>query len=215
MKILWISFYGSWTLPLLCSIKRNNQIGIIIPKQKKEKNSFYEKEHISFYELSLNHNDLYKNMSYSTYKKYEYIIQEFQPDIIHVHGTEKNLAQIQNYVKHIPIVVSIQGLLTGYKDFAFNYINHNEIRKFSSLKNKLGRGGYTLMYKNFIHGELYEKDILKNGKYFIGRTYWDEAHVMFNNPNAIYFHGEELLRDEFYQFSASWDISKCQRHSIF
>lgn len=214
MRILWISFYGSWTLPLLHCIKHNNQVGIIIPiigKQKK----YYEQDQISFYELPFNKKELNSNMSYYTFQKYESIIKQFNPDIIHIHGTEKNLAQIQNYLKNIPIVISIQGLLTGYTDYAFNYLDHKKIKKCSTLKNKLGMGGYKLMYKNFIHGTSYELDILKNGKYFIGRTYWDNAHIKFHNPKALYFHGEELLRDEFYQHSATWDVNKCKQHSIF
>ena len=215
MKILWISFYGSWTLPLLNRIKTGNQVGIIIPTLHVKQNNFYEKEHIHYFELALNNNELYNSMSPSTFKKYQSIISSFQPDIIHVHGTEKNLAQIQNYIKDIPIVTSIQGLLTGYINYSFNYIHTSDIEKFSTIKNIIGKGGYKLMYKNFQRGTLYETDILKKGKYFIGRTYWDKAHIMFHNPKALYFHGEELLRDEFYQQAASWDVNRCNKHSIF
>lgn len=215
MKILWISFYGSWTLPLLNKITCGNQVGIIIPTVNKKQNLYYQKEQINFFELALKKKELYNNMNYHTYKKYDSIIKLFQPDIIHIHGTEKNLAQIQNYIKNIPIVISIQGLLTGYKNYAFNYINSTEIKEFTSIKNLLGKGGYKLMYKSFCQGTSYETDILRNGKYFIGRTYWDKAHVTFHNPHAIYFHGEELLRDEFYKEAASWDIKKCRRNSIF
>lgn len=214
MRILWISFYGSWTLPLLYSIKHHNQVGIIIPTLNKQ-NNYYEQDNISFYELSFKKKELNNNMTQHTFQKYESIIKLFSPDIIHVHGTEKNLAQIQNYVRNIPIVISIQGLLTGYSDYAFNYLDNKKIKKCITLKNKLGKGGYMLMYRNFIHGASYELDILRKGKYFIGRTYWDNAHIIFHNPNALYFHGEELLRDEFYQQSASWNIKNCRQHSIF
>lgn len=214
MRILWISFIGSWTFPLLNQIKINNEVGIIIPNTD-GKNKSYQKDKISFFELSLKKRELYENMNINTFMKYKKIIDAFNPDIIHVHGTEKNLAQIQNYIKNIPIVISIQGLLSGYKDFAFNYINTSSIKKFTSIKNLIGRGGSNLMYKYFNKGISYEINILKEGKYFIGRTYWDKAHVMFNNTKALYFHGEELLREEFYNYEASWDIKKCQKHYIF
>lgn len=214
MRILWISFIGSWTFPLLNQIKKRNEVGIIIPNIEDKYNS-YQKDEISFFELSLKKHELYENMNINTFMKYKKIIDTFNPDIIHVHGTEKNLAQIQNYIKEIPIVISVQGLLSGYKDFAFNYINTSYIKKFTSIKNIIGKGGCNLMYKSFNKGILYEKNILKNGKYFIGRTYWDKAHVMFNNTKALYYHGEELLREEFYNYASSWDIKKCQKHSIF
>lgn len=215
MKILWISFYGSWTLPLLDRIKKGNQVGIIIPTYGKRQNNFYEKEGIYYYELAFRNDELCGNMSFCTFKKYQSIISLFHPNIIHVHGTEKNLAQIQNYIEDIPIVISIQGLLTGCESFTFNYINIKEVRRLSTIKNILGIGGLNLMYKTVRQGILYESDILKNGKYFIGRTYWDRAHVTFYNPKAHYFHGEELLRDEFYQQAASWKVTQCKKHSIF
>lgn len=214
MKILWISFWGSWTLPLLNRVKCYNEVGIIIPTLKSH-NNFYEKDQVHYFELGLNNTELYYHMSPHTFQKYQSVINSFQPDIIHIHGTEKNLAQIQNYIKDIPIVTSIQGLLTGYKSYAFNYINPSMIRKFTTLKNIIGKGGYGLMYKNFCRGESYETDILNKGRYFIGRTYWDKAHIMFHNPNAYYFHGEELLRDEFYKHAATWSIANCRLHSIF
>lgn len=71
------------------------------------------------------------------------------------------------------------------------------------------------MYKVFCNGYSYETDILNNGKYFIGRTDWDKSHVLLHNPRAQYFHGEELLREEFYRQSASWNTQHCVRHSIF
>lgn len=37
MNLLWISFYGSWTLPLLSNIRNisNSRIAIIVPTFKK------------------------------------------------------------------------------------------------------------------------------------------------------------------------------------
>lgn len=217
MKILWISFIGSWTIPLLeaLNLKGNNRYGLIIPTTDKKQKTHINISNVDIYTINLKPHDLYYNMSPSIFRKYNKYILEFAPDIIHIHGTEKNLAQIQNYIHNIPIVISIQGLLTGYKNYAFNYIHPTDIKNYSTLKNKIGKGGYNLMYKYFCRGISYETDILKKGKYFIGRTYWDKSHIMFHNPNALYFHGEELLRKEFYLQAATWDVSKCKRYSIF
>ena len=213
MRILWISFFGSWTLPLLSKIKKGNEVGIIIPTNKRS-DSFYIKDNISFYELSIM-KECFSYMSITTYYKYQTIIKQFQPDIIHIHGTEKNLAQIQNFIKDIPIVISIQGLLSGYQNYTLNYLEKSKVKKYATWKNLLGYGGIQLMNNDIKKGIKYETDILQHGKYFIGRTYWDKAHILFHNPNAYYFHGEELLRDEFYQHAASWCITQCKHHSIF
>lgn len=215
MNILWISFLGSWTIPLLKTINQTNRVGIIIPNIEKKQNQFEEKEGICFYSLALSSKECYTNMNLGTYYKYKKIIDAFQPDIIHVYGTEKNLAQIGNFMKDIPIVISIQGLLIGCKPYAFNYLEKKSVRKFKTLKNLLGRGGFSLMYKVLQRGESYEYDILTHGNYFIGRTSWDEAYIMFCNPKARYFKGEELLRDVFYEHAASWNIHTCNRYSIF
>ena len=50
-----------------------------------------------------------------------HIIEAVNPDIIHIHGTEKNFGLIQNYIK-IPTVVSIQGILTPYSKKYFSGI---------------------------------------------------------------------------------------------
>lgn len=215
MKILWISFIGSWTYPLLNRIKQGYQVGLVIPAIGEKDNFVDKQQDITVFRIAMKKGECNRNMSISTFEKYEKIIRQFKPDIIHVHGTEKNLAQIQNYIKDIPIVISIQGILTGCKNFTSNYLDEAEIRKYVTLKNRLGRGGIRLMYNDICKGYIYETDILQNGKYFIGRTDWDKAHVMFHNPKAKYFHGEELLRDEFYLQAATWNVKQCQRHTIF
>lgn len=216
MNILWISFLGSWTLPLLKTIKQtNNHIGIIIPKIGEKQNSYEEKDNISFYSLALTSKECSANMTEKTYYKYKTIIDTFKPDIIHIHGTENNLAQIQNFRKDIPIVISIQGLLTGYKPYIYNYIDRNSVHNYRSIKNLLGKGGLKFMYKAIRKGTSYETDILNIGKYFFGRTNWDRAYIMFHNPKSHYFIGEELLREPFYDNAGTWKINQCTKHSIF
>ena len=215
MKVLWISFFGSWTLPLLNVISPNNKMGLLIPVIQGKKDNIEIKNDITFYSIAFSKKECFIDMSNRTFCKYKKVIDEFKPDIIHVHGTEKNLAQIQNFIKEIPVVISIQGLLTGCKPYTFNYLERRYTRKFQTLKNYLGWGGVALMHKNICKGTKYEENILNNGKYFIGRTHWDKSYILFHNPQAKYFQGEELLRDEFYQSANSWDISKCKRHSIF
>ena len=214
MNILWISFFGSWTMPLLNAIKSGNRIGVIVPVINGKKHETKEENGITFFYLPLTDGECRKNMTGRTFEKYNEIIRNVKPDIIHVHGTEKNLAQIQNFIAGTPVAISIQGLLTGYKPYSYNYLD-GQARRFGTLKNYFGKGGINLMHRIFSKGESYETDILRHGRFFIGRTKWDKAHVLFSNPHALYFHGEELLRDEFYENSGSWDVNTCTRHTIF
>lgn len=119
MRILWISFLGSWTLPLLnalSSSKKEDQYGLLIPTtQKNEYKHLQLNNNCKYYTVYLTTKELYSNMEMSVFDKYKTYIKQFSPDIIHIHGTEKNLAQIQNFIQDIPVVISIQGIMQGYK----------------------------------------------------------------------------------------------------
>lgn len=214
MRILWITYISSWTPTLLNAIKGEVQLALIIPS-----GGFDEFKHVengvTYYSIKLKDEERLNSMSLSTFAKYNVIFNDFAPDVIHVHGTEANYAQLQNYTD-IPIITSIQGILSGCIPYYNNFLENKKLRKFSSLKNLLGYGGIESIYKGFIKRSVaYENQILHTGKYFFCRTYWDKAWVMFSNPNANIFQGEELLRSEFYKESHSWSVNKCNRHSIF
>ena len=218
MNILWISFYGSWTLPLLSNIRNisNSRIAIIVPTFKKnQEENISIKNGIEFYTIHFSQKELLSSMSPKTFKKIDSIITTISPDIIHVHGTEKNLAQIQNYIKEIPIVISIQGILAGCKNYIYNYLSIKDYISYTSLKNLLGWGGVNYMKRITDKGKNFEEDILKNGKYFIGRTMWDRAQIIFRNANAKYYLGEELLRAEFYEYKNLWSIQQCIPYRLF
>lgn len=217
MNILWISFYGSWTLPLLNEIANVNtgKVGMIIPVigGKTEKCEMIGR--IQYITIPFTKHELFQNMTSSTFLKFNKYIELFNPDVIHVHGTEKNLGQIQNYIKSLPIVISIQGILQAYRPYYLNYIEKSSLYKFKTLKNCLRRGGVDRMKRIFEKGRCYETDIIRNGKFFFARTNWDKSHLLFENQQAIIFHGEELLRDEFYENCGSWNVEGCDKYTVF
>ena len=63
------------------------------------------------------------------------IINLYNPDIIHVHGTEDNFGLIQFYTKK-PVVISIQGLLNPLKKY-FSGIPKNIAVKYETFVRKL------------------------------------------------------------------------------
>lgn len=216
MKVLWITFWGTWTKPLLCLLKKHCELEVIIPSEGKEgyRTEFVEGVKCHYLTFAKG-KGVYVNMSEDIYSRYKAVIDNFQPHIVHVHGTEKNLAQLQNYVKHIPIVISIQGLLSGCLRYNMAYLTKKEMFSHTSVKNMIGHGGLALAEKICKRGVAnYEKDILANGRYFIGRTLWDKAHIQMTNPNSHYYVGEEILRPLFYKYQGAWSIDKCERHSI-
>lgn len=213
MKILWLGVYASWTGTLLKELARKNEVTMIIPSNKTETRV---ENGATIYSISIPENESKGIMSENVFNKYNQLISIVNPDIIHVHGVEKNLGQIQNFIKNIPVVISIQGILGGCLPFDTGYIREEEIVRFRTVKNALGYGGYKELHRTCLKGHnTYEKEILERGKYFFCRTNWDKAWVTFSNPIAIIYQGEELLRTPFYEYAGTWNIKSCKKHTIF
>ncbi|WP_298653429.1 glycosyltransferase [uncultured Proteiniphilum sp.] len=231
MRILWITHDlfecflpyvkgnptkgGSWIAPLFYSMKEQPgvKLGSVTPvvngeSQKKEIDG------ITYYSIPMKKNGNTKDMSEEQVSGYLWAINDFKPDIIHVHGTEKNFGLLRKYVDaRTPIVCSIQGIILPYYDSLKLSVAAIDIEKYRSFKNRLGRGGVNFTLKKWEHYSLIEREIYRINNYFIGRTTWDKAQLMSLNPGAAYFHGEELLRAEFY--TQRWAIDRCERHRIF
>lgn len=131
------------------------------------------------------------------------VIRKFNPDIIHIHGTENFFLSIFDYVK-IPIVVSIQGNITviNHKFFSGFYGRFLNRVRFGSLKELfLGRTTFKSSKRFFSKMALIEQDLMKDIQFVIGRTKWDFRVTRILSPYSYYFHGDEILRESFYLHS--------------
>lgn len=145
------------------------------------------------------------------------IIEKFNPDIIHIEGTEfihaKAMLDTANGL-NIPAVVSLQGILNGQYNYQCGQLqvddmllSGNPTEMFAGLIMHLRK---TRWYKPRLKAE---REIIENAKYIIGRTTWDMAHSYALNPDAQYFSVPRVLREPFY--NTHWDINKMQPHSIY
>lgn len=214
MKILWITTIYSWTYPLADAIADSHDLLIINPTLSK---MIIEERKFALQQIIMTEHELTGcSMNQAIANKYLTAIRAFNPDIIHIHGTERNYGQIQNYITNIPIVIGIQGILNGCVPFVNNYIRQDELRPHKTLKNIFLRGGVEAQRRMLMNrSQTYEMDIIKQGKAFFCRTNWDKAWITFNNPLATIINGEELLRSPFYENAGKWSLAKCQRHNIF
>ena len=126
------------------------------------------------------------------------VVNEFNPDIIHVHGTEDNFGLLQFY-SNISIVISIQGFLNPYSEKYFSGIPFYIASKYEGIIFKLLALGIKRSYKQFKKNAELEKKILKEAKYIIGRTEWDRRIISILSLQSQYFVGNEILRSEFYK----------------
>jgi glycosyltransferase involved in cell wall biosynthesis len=140
------------------------------------------------------------------------IIRDFQPDLIHVFGSERSYGLISAR-SDIPVVLQIQGNLMVSCEKWFSGISFIDILRYSRKKELLLGFGTFHDYYYFKKRALREEKILKQCKYIIGRTNWDRRITRLLAPDSIYFHCDELLRDEFY--SKKWTIHLARKVTIF
>lgn len=134
----------------------------------------------------------------SDMKPYMDVINDFQPDVIHVFGSESEFGLIAG-MTDIPCIVYIQGVLTVITQKWFNGLTPLDVVKYSpKLPLIKGRGLFHDYYK-MIRSARREQTILRKGKFFIGRTDWDRRIITVLSPGSKYFHCDEIMRPLFYQ----------------
>lgn len=132
------------------------------------------------------------------------VIQDYQPDVIHMFGIENRFAHILGHTS-VPIVVHIQGLLAPC-DNAFwpAGINKSSFLWPPSLKEWIFRNGFIFL-KNKIHARaIKEANLLKKVNHFMGRTAWDYQVSRLFSPSSSYHVVDEVLRKPFYEHQGEW-----------
>lgn len=131
----------------------------------------------------------------------EAIIKDYNPDIIHVFGTESWLCHVVSKTEKT-CIVHLQGLLQP----CFNAYNPVEISNYDLIKYSWVdfAKGISIWHNKgiFEKKSLREYNFFKEISYFMGRTSWDKSISKFLAPNSTYFHVDEVLRDRFYTASA-------------
>ncbi len=143
------------------------------------------------------------------------LIEDFKPDIIHFHGSERFFGVIKSTGRtDIPSVISIQGLLGPFSMVRhfFGTLSPLEILKCIRLIELPVRLGLAWQYLDAKKAAMREVVMLSAVEGFLGRTEWDRAHARKYNPDALYCHVGEILRPPFYQ--AQWNLENCDRHTL-
>lgn len=143
-------------------------------------------------------------------------IRNFSPDLIHIHGTEHSLAKAVCMANEsgTRIVANIQGLAGPIMRYADGGLSlWDKLTNITLLD--FYRGTFLLNEKrSFKLRAECEHYVLTHVTDIIGRTQWDQAHVITINPNLRYHFMNETLRNSFYE-SPVWDYEHCKKHSIF
>jgi glycosyltransferase involved in cell wall biosynthesis len=151
----------------------------------------------------------YNELDIDRFKK---IIETFNPDVIHILGTENEFGLIQKYINK-PVVISLQGNLTICSYKYYSGLSELEVKRNISLIKRLIN--ITIIDHCYIMKQKskYEREILSYTRHIIGRTLWDQRITKVFAPEAVYYHNDEMLRKGFYK--NVWKPKKFDTIKIF
>lgn len=139
------------------------------------------------------------------------VVEEYRPDVIHVHGTEGPWGLLSELVE-IPLVVSLQGIPSVYCRKELHGLDKHLLLCMSLSQAARGYGFWS-DHVDMRRRAAREREILAASCHFIGRTRFDEAFVRVLNPRANYYHCDELMRRDFYH--STWDVSANCDNRVF
>lgn len=146
-----------------------------------------------------------------------HLIEEFQPDLIQIEGTEFLHAKMMlaaGKEKQIPTIVSMQGILNGQYQYQCGQLLLEDMMFSTSLTNIFAAWVLNLRKRLWFKPRMKkEREVIAQAECVLGRTTWDRAHTYAINPDAKYFSCNRVLREPFYE--AQWSLDKMERHSIY
>lgn len=141
-------------------------------------------------------------------------MDDFQPDIVHIFGTEymHALAAVRAFGRPERTVIGIQGMVSvyakhfmaGVPDWVQRGRTFRDIAKGDNLIHQR---------QSFYERARFEIEAIEKVDHVIGRTDWDKACTEQINRQAHYHFCNETLRESFYEHR--WELSQCEKHSIF
>lgn len=190
------------------------KIGLCFPIIDEERMKNAEHMGCKYYSFHMSMN--YREYDDSMKNEFKEIIEDFQPDIVHIWGTERNHARaaldaccelgLGNHVLvYIQGIASLMSLhyATGVPQSVIEEKNNDDIVEIREEINQFHRWG------------LSEEHVFQKAKYATGRTEWDKAYVKAVNQDVNYLPCNEILRDAFYTCSEFWTIKRCKKFTIF
>lgn len=147
-------------------------------------------------------------------KSWRAVINEFQPEIIHEYGTEKDHNLIVcNVANNIPVLVSLQGILSEYQRHYYAGIDMSTILRYSPLRDWIRPSGFITGRRDFKKRAKSEIGLLKKVLYVEGRSTWDRVAALKINSKLTYYYCPRMLRRPFNE-SEAWNINNIERHTI-
>lgn len=218
MKILWFSNYrfsdnaikttGTW-IKVMGECLSNNDSIELCNVTKGSTRSVIKEKYLNIQQFVIPSQLNYTNDLPNKYivKEIEKIIDDFNPDLIHVWGAESYWGLItMNYTNRYTILLEIQGLATQIRQHVYGGLTPMEILCSTGIKEFLKFKTH-LLYQKSIYNILSKNEIriIKKHKFISVPSYWSFKSVALINSSAYIFNSLVPLRDEFISSRATWN----------
>ena len=143
------------------------------------------------------------------------IYSDFQPDIIHIWGTEYAHARA---AFEAGVRSGMSGrILTDIQGLVSVIARHYAAGLPDTVINRSPRSGKSIRSRveEYVKRGRNEKYILERASVVCGRTDWDRICAGQISPDAWYVSCHRILREAFYNCSRRWRPESCVRHTIF
>lgn len=171
-------------------------------------------DRITYYRIPYGNNDYFDSHSIPFW---EMAINDFSPDLIHIHGTEYPCSYAMIAAsRSIPAVASIQGLVSVSERYYNAGLTSIDLLQTVALRDLVHPTKTWLPFArhNMARRGKWEKKAILQLDHVIGRTSWDRAHVLAIHPEISYHFCNETLREKFYT-ADKWQYGSCEKHTIF
>lgn len=202
---------GAWIQNLIEELSsiHNYEISVVL---RGDKYSTFERNNIKYFILPVS----WFNKEAVAQKYLKKVLELVNPDILHIEGTEMAFASDLFLLNKGKSIISIQGLIEGISYYEMADLSLSKNLRFNSFRGFIilciVHLNFQLRFKRRLKKELV---LLTKGKYFLGRTLWDRAHVKAHNPLCIYFDCPRIISNEFYKKNWKLSILKKDVYSVF
>lgn len=143
------------------------------------------------------------------------VLDVFQPDLIHIHGTEYAIGYSMLKIQpKVPVLLTIQGILTRIAQEYYGEIKMWDILRMASLKDYLKLKAPIFSKKLFEKNAKRERYVLRHVDYVTGRTTWDKTVMLSINDKLKYYRLNYNLREEFYT-AEKWNYENAEKYTIY
>jgi glycosyltransferase involved in cell wall biosynthesis len=135
------------------------------------------------------------------------VISDFNPDLIQIFGSENFLGLIIK-LQSKPVILHIQGYASVCAAKWFTGFSKWEQVRYAGLKDLILFRSSFREFLCFRKKVVTEEVILRNCKYFMGRTNFDRRISALVAPGSKYFQCEEIIRNEFSENHWNFKLQK-------